>query len=280
MISYDFEYYKPGSIQEATQLFQSLNEQGKKPIYFSGGTELITLGRCNQIMTEAVIDLKAIPECLVLKKEENTITLGSAQTLTKIREVNLFPFLNKTIVEIADHVARNKITLGGNICANIIYRETILPLLLTESQVVIASQSQLRQLPINEAFNQSLQLNRGEFLVQVKTDVSEIKWPFFSVKKRRQWDVGYPLITTAAIKKQDQIKLAFSGLCSFPFRNKQMEESINNHQLTKEARVDEAIQHIPAPILDDVHGSAEYRAFVLKNTLLDVLDALEGEGNV
>ncbi|WP_096435119.1 FAD binding domain-containing protein [Alteribacter populi] len=280
MISYDFEYYKPKSIQEATQLFQSLDNQGKNPIYFSGGTEVITLGRSNQIITEAVIDLKLIPECLVLKKEENTVTLGSAQSLTKIREMNIFPFLNKTIVEIADHVARNKITLGGNICANIIYREAILPLLLTESQVVIAGNTGLKQLPVNEIFNQNLQLERGEFLVQVITELREIEWPFISVKKRRQWDVGYPLITTAAIKKKGQIKLAFSGLCSFPFRNKQMEESINNQHLSKEARIDDAIQHIPAPVLDDVHGSAGYRKFVLKNTLVDVLDALEGERNV
>ncbi|MDV2583678.1 FAD binding domain-containing protein, partial [Alkalibacillus haloalkaliphilus] len=63
MISFDFEYYKPTSINEATQLFQSLVEQGKEPIYFSGGTEVITLGRINQIQTDAVIDFKGIPEC-------------------------------------------------------------------------------------------------------------------------------------------------------------------------------------------------------------------------
>ena len=134
MISYDFDYYKPATIEEATQLFHSLDEQGKNPIYFSGGTEVITLGRVNQIITGAVIDIKAIPECHVIKKEDNKLILGAALSLTKIREIQLFPFLSKTIEEIADNTARNKITLGGNICANIIYRETVLPLLLTESR--------------------------------------------------------------------------------------------------------------------------------------------------
>jgi CO/xanthine dehydrogenase FAD-binding subunit len=280
MISYDFEYYKPTSIAEAIELFQSLDQQGKEPIYFSGGTEVITLGRVNKVITGAVIDIKAIPECRVLKKDENKVVLGAAQSLTKIREMKLFPFLSKAIVEIADHTARNKITLGGNICANIIYRETVLPLLLTDSQVVTASPVGLKQRPINEIFNQTLKLERGEFLVQVITEQSEVNLPFLSVKKRRHWDVGYPLITTAALKKNEEIKVAFSGLCSFPFRNKQMEESLNNRQLSMETRIEEAIQRIPAPILDDVNGSADYRVFVLRNTLHDVLDALEGEGNV
>lgn len=234
----------------------------------------------NQIITGAVIDIKGIPDCLVLEKDENKVTLGAAQSLTKIREMKLFPFLNKAIVEIADHTARNKITLGGNICANIIYRETVLPLLLTNSQVVIASQTGLKQLPINQVFNQKLTLEKGEFLVQVITEQSEIKWPFLSVKKRRQWDVGYPLLTVAALKKNEHIKIAFSGLCSFPFRDKQVEECINNQQLSRETRIDEAIKRIPAPILDDVNGSAKYRLFVFKNTLQEVLDELEGEGNV
>jgi CO/xanthine dehydrogenase FAD-binding subunit len=33
---------------------------------------------------------------------------------------------------------------------------------------------------------------------------------------------------------------------------------------------------VPAPILDDSKGTAEYRKFVLKNTLLDVMTTLGG----
>ncbi|WP_025026511.1 FAD binding domain-containing protein [Caldalkalibacillus mannanilyticus] len=280
MISFDFEYFKPTSIKEAIRLYHELDEQGKKPMYFSGGTELITLGRVNQLETKAVIDIKSIPECLVLKKDATRVTLGAVQSLNKIREQKLFPFLDKVIVEIADHTARNKITLGGNLCANIIYRETILPLLLTNSQVVIASQTGIKELPITEVFNQTLKLEKGEFLVQTITENKEIDLPSLSVKKRRQWDVGYPLITVAALLKKGKIKVAISGLCEFPFRDPQIEECLNNQQVSKESRIKEAMDQISHPILDDVHGSAEYRLFVLKNTLEDILDALEGAKHV
>lgn len=276
MISYDFDYYQPATIEEAIELFHSLDAQGKNPIYFSGGTEVITLGRLNRILTDAVIDIKAIPECTVLKKEQKRLILGAGLSLTRIRESQLFPFLSKTIAEIADNTARNKITLGGNICANIIYRETVLPLLLTDSQVVIAGQTGIKERPLAKLFDKTLQLEKGEFLVQIITKQSKTKLPFLSVKKRRQWDNGYPLVTTAALKKNGRIKVAFSGLCAFPFYNPQMEESLNDLQLSKEERIEQTLRLIPSPVLDDVHGSAEYRLFVLKNTLSDVLDVFKG----
>lgn len=276
MISYDSEYYKPTTIHEAIQQFQTLEEQGKKPVYFSGGTEIITLGRLNQIVTGAVIDLKGIPEYTECNRKEGQLILGAGLTLTQLRERQLFPFLNKAIIEIADHTARNKITLGGNICANIIYRETVLPLLLTNSRVVTANSEGLRERPINEVFDQTLQLEKGELLVQVITDLENTELPFLCIKKRRQWDVGYPLLTTAAIKKDNHLGIAFSGLCSFPFRNKQLENCLNNLKLSREDRIEQAIQHIPAPVLNDVHGSAEYQEFVLRNTVMDVLNAFEG----
>ena len=279
MIAYDFQYHRPSSIEEAVSLFQSLDREGKEPLYFSGGTEIITLGRVNRVRTGAVIDIKGIPDCLELKKEENTVTLGAAQTLNKIREAQLFPFLSKAIVEIADHTARNKITLGGNICANIKYRETVLPLLLTESRVVITGPTGEKQVPLSEVFDRVLKLERGEMLVRVMTEQQEIDLPFLCVKKRKHWDVGYPLITAAALKKDDQIRFACSGLCAYPFRSEKMEEGLNNRQLPKEAQVDEAMGHIPAPVISDVHGSAEYRLFVLKNILLDILDSMEGAEN-
>lgn len=280
MISYDFEYYKPLSLNEATSLFQNLDQKGKDPIYFSGGTEIITLGRVNKIQTGAVIDIKDIPECVTLKKEEGKIILGSAQTLNKIREINYFPFLGKAIVEIADHTARNKITLGGNICANIIYRETTLPLLLTDSKFLIASSTGLKLLPIEDIFNQTINLQKGELLVQIITEEKNLQFTSLCIKKRKHWDVGYPLLTVAALKKNNYIRFAFSGLCSYPFRSKKMEACLNNMELSENQRIDEAIQQIPSPVFNNVNGSEGYRKFVLKNTLLDVLESLRSVKNV
>ena len=43
--------------------------------------------------------------------------------------------------------------------------------------------------------------------------------PFVSIKRRQQWDTGYPLITVAALKMDEEVRVALSGLCPFPFRS-------------------------------------------------------------
>lgn len=279
MISFDFEYYKPSSIQEAVGLFWKLEDEGKQPIYYSGGTEILTLGRLNLVYTNAVIDLKGIPETMVLQSHEGYLALGASLSLTEIEEAGVFPLLSKTASEVADHTARNKITLGGNICGQIFYREAVLPFLLTDSLVMIADSEGMKLYPLTLVFNEQLQLAKGAFLVFLLTEKQYLDMPYVSVKKRQQWDTGYPLVTIAALKKENQIRVAFSGVCPFPFRSKEIEEHLNNEQVPLEERVRSAIDHIPEPILDDVEGSAAYRKFVIKNVLFDMMAELEGDGH-
>jgi CO/xanthine dehydrogenase FAD-binding subunit len=101
-----------------------------------------------------------------------------------------------------------------------------------------------------------------------------IEAPFISVKRRQQWETGYPLITVAGLVINNGIRVAISGLCPFPFRSPEVEVSLNNPQISMEERVSQAIDRLPKPILDDVEGSAEYRLFVLRNLLFDVMNLL------
>lgn len=276
MLPFDFDYYKPVTLKEAVDLYQTLDRQRTQPMFISGGTELITLGRINLSYTEAVIDLKEIAECKVMQMSGEHLVLGSALPLTKIEEANLFPLLTQTSREVADHTAREKITLGGNICAQIFYRETVLPFLLADSQVVIVGPEGIKVVSINDIFRKQLLLKRGEFLIQIATERHYLEAPYVSIKRRQQWDTGYPLITVAALKKDNEIRLALSGLCPFPFRSKSVEASLNNWDIPISQRVGRALEELPSSILDDVEGSAEYRKFVLRNLLPDVLEALEG----
>ena len=273
----NFEYFKPKTIQEAVNLYHMLSMQNKNPLYYSGGTEIITLGRLNLVDPDAVIDIKGINECKAIYYRDDYLVIGAGVSLTEVEDVHAFPLLSKTVREIADRTSRNKITLGGNICGQIFYREAILPLLITDSLVGIASVSGVKYLPLSEAFNKEILLQEGEFVFQILIDRSYLTMPYVSVKKRQQWDIGYPLITVSGVKKDQEIRVAISGLCPFPFRSAEMEREMNNMQIPVEARVNNALKYVPEPVLDDVEGSREYRLFVLKNTLLDTLTELEGE---
>ncbi|HOE56287.1 MAG TPA: FAD binding domain-containing protein, partial [Bacillota bacterium] len=193
-------------------------------------------------------------------------------------ENKLIPVLSKTANFAADHTARNKITIGGNICGRIIYREAVLGHLITDSNIIIYGEEGKRTVPINQAFDQRLQLREGEFLFQLTTDMSYSDLPCICVRKTKQGKTGYPLISMAVLKKDNNIRMAFSGVCSFPFRSAKMENAINNKAISREQRIEQAINSLPAPIFGNIQGSSEYKEFVLKNLLNNIIAALDGGG--
>jgi CO/xanthine dehydrogenase FAD-binding subunit len=278
VLAFDLEYFKPKTIEEAIECFFLLKKENKRVIYYSGGTEILTLGRLNLLQMDAVIDIKAISECLEFNFKHNQLAAGAALSLTRIEEGNYFPLLSTVAKEVADHTARNKITLGGNICGQIFYREAVLPFLLCDSDVVIAGEDGKETVSIHQIFNGAFRLEEGQFLIQLLTDQKYITMPFVSLKKRQQWETGYPLITVSSIKADNRLRFAFSGLCSFPFRSTEMEDALNQANKPLHIRIQQAIDHIPAQVLDDIEGSREYRLFVLRNTLEEIVAELEGEG--
>lgn len=276
MIPYHFEYHRPTTLTEALQLYESLDKKEKNPIYYSGGTEIITMSRLNLVQTKAVIDIKGINECQMSGFEDEYLITGSGLSLTTIEEENYFPLLRQASKEIADRTARNKITIGGNLCGKIFYREAVLPFLLTESRVLIGDQTGVKNKQAMEIFNGLLKLKKGELLVQVLTPKTDVLLPYYHIKRRQQWETGYPLITAAALKKEGKIRAAFSGVCPFPFRSVEMEQVLNNTELSTEERSEQALQMVPNLILNDTEGSKQYRLFVLKTILKEILLELGG----
>ncbi|MCR6544853.1 FAD binding domain-containing protein [Dehalobacterium formicoaceticum] len=275
MIPFDFDYYRPDTLVEAAHAFDELNRQNRSPIYYGGGTEIITMARTDNIHTQAVIDLKNIPECRVLEIRDDKLIIGAGVTLTQITESRIYTLLVKACGRIADHTVQGKITIGGNICGTIIYRETSLPLLLTDSEAVVAGINGTRRVPFREIFRERINLGSGEFLVQLIISQDYLELPYIHVKKTKNEKIDYPLVSLAAIKKDGKIRIGLSGVCSFPFRSVELEEALNNRSKSPEERVSDALMHLPAPILDNGVGSAQFREYVLGNTLLNALTTLE-----
>lgn len=274
MINFDFEYYRPDSVEEAVQAFQNLNGDGKKPMYYGGGTEIISMGRMDNISTEAVIDIKNIPECKILEFQDDYLVIGAGVTLTQIHEANLFPLLAQAGARVADHTIQDKVTLGGNLCGTIIYREAVLPLLLAESDIIIAGPQGNKIVPINQVFVEHMKLDEGEFITQIWTKKQYLSAPYIHVKRTKQDKIAYPLMTICAMNAENEIRVAFSGLCNFPFRTHEMELELNKLFLTVEQRVHNAIAAVPVPIFNDLEGSAEYRKFVLRGLLISIVSEL------
>ncbi|WMJ84743.1 FAD binding domain-containing protein [Oscillospiraceae bacterium LTW-04] len=275
MIPFEFIYCRPNTLAEAVEAFVQLQTEGQNPFYYAGGSEIITMCRAGSIHPGAVIDIKSIPECNQLEVDNDVLNIGGACSLNKIKESKLFPLLRLACGRIADHTNQCRITLGGNLCGTIIYRETSLALLVSDAQVTLLGPEGRRTVSFKSIFNGRINLKPGEFIVQVQIPSWALNERYAHIKKTENEKIDYPLVTVAAIWKGDVLRAAFSGLCSFPFRSEEIESVLNDRSLSCEIRAEKAAQLLPDAAYNDVEGSGEYRVFVLRNTLCTLLEDWE-----
>lgn len=273
MIAKDIEYHQANTMNEAIELFHQLEQNGKSPVYFNGGTEIITMLRIHEIYnkTKALINIKNIPECNKFDFQGDNLIIGASITLATIEENNDFPLLSKNCGRIADHTSREKITIAGNICGKIPYKEAILPLLLADATLKIANKSGLQEVPLQQVFNQEIDLESGSFIVQIAIKRNYVNAPFVAKKVTKIGRIGYPVLTVNGLQTEEKIRFAFSGLCAFPFRSQTIENILNDADINMDEKITAVLQALPAPILDDAHGSSAYRKFVLTYLLEESL---------
>ena len=275
MIAQEVEYHRPGTLAEATEAHRALRAAGRRPVYYGGGTEVVTRARLGERDMDALIDLKAIPELRVCETRDGELRLGAALRLAEICERNPWPLLSAACGRVADHTSRCQITLGGNIAGRIAYREAVLPLLLADARVLLASAEQSRIAPLREVFSGSLRLRPGELLAQILVDQDETARPHVCTKRTRFDWVDYPLVTLALVDHPGGLRLAASGLvASGPIRSAAMEAALSDRGGGPEAAAARVADAIPEAVVDDIHGSRDYRRFVFERALGEALAAL------
>ncbi|MGF7145850.1 CO/xanthine dehydrogenase FAD-binding subunit [Anaerotaenia torta] len=272
MIANDFIYCKPENRREAVKAYKALSKEDKKVFYYNGGSEIITMARAGSNAPDAVIDLKGIEECNKLEIEEEYLTIGGAVSLNAIEESGLFPLLGTTGARIADHTNQCRITLGGNISGTIIYKETVLPLLLTDAKIILYGPHGFRRLQFKNAFDKRIKLRQGEFIYQIKIKTEMLSLPFTHVKKTAIEKIDYPLVTVCSITYENRLRFAFSGLCSFPFRSAEIEKVLNDTRLSLGEKLEKTHAFLPEPPITDYEGTGEYRLFVLDHIIKSILE--------
>lgn len=267
MIPFDFEYHLPQTAEEAVSLFTRLDSEEKKPLYYAGGTEIITFCRQQTITPGALIDLKNIPETNVYGKSNGQLVIGANLSLNRVVEENHYPLLSMVVKKIADRTVRNRLTLGGNICGRLPYREALLPFLLTDTEILLTGPEGWRTEQVATIFDKRLKLVKGELLVQLKVLEDKLNLPFHTVRRVKQGPVDYPLYHLACTREDEEMKLAVAGLCAFTFRSRELEEVLNNQTSKHSEKISDVIEKLPGDIRTDQRGSAAYRKALFEKDL-------------
>ncbi|WP_190279500.1 FAD binding domain-containing protein [Ornithinibacillus gellani] len=269
MISFDLQYFQPNTIEDAINIYEQFISENKKPIYASGGTEIISRARRNEVQPDAIIDLKNIPGFHKCEHKAGKLQIGSAVTLNHAATHSNFPLLKTVIQSIATQTARNKITIGGNLASSLPYREAVLPLLLTDSTIVLATPKGAITKNIHDVFPFNEHLKELELMMEVHLDSKLIKHPHFWIKKTKQSQINYPIVSVAAMHIDNEIRIATSGLTANPLRMKQLEKDILQ-AVEIEDCLDQIESYLPSPIIDDMIAQSDYRLFLFKQIIKDI----------
>lgn len=122
MIPYEVAYTRVETPEEAVAVWNDAVGAGEKPVFFGGGTEIVTLARENKLKVDRVIDYKRIPEARQIPSggtagaAGDRLVWGSALRLSEVTDGGRCGLLSRCCAGIADRTVRNSITLGGNIC--------------------------------------------------------------------------------------------------------------------------------------------------------------------
>ena len=274
MIPIDFSYWRPETAEEAVAVHQQLAADAQHPVYYAGGTEIVTRARLGQLTPGAVIDVKAISEARRLGRDGGRWHWGAALSLAELIHEGSWPLLARVAERVADHTTRAHITLGGNLAGAIPYREAALPFWLADAEVLTVGPNGRRTARFHDRFDGTLTLEPGELVLALSVPEGVRQRPSHAQKATRLDYVDYPLVTIAALRSADgRVHVALSGLKPEPFRSAALDAALAGSGSAVD-RAGRAARHLPATLVQDLHGTADYRRFVAQTVLADTLAAL------
>ncbi len=108
-----FEFLAPDSVDDAVKL---LSEHGSDAMLVAGGTDLFPNMKRRQFEPKYLIGLNALRELRGIKRENGSIVIGAATTLTQISQSPNLQSLSTAAGLVSSPQLRNAGTIGGNLC--------------------------------------------------------------------------------------------------------------------------------------------------------------------
>lgn len=231
--------------------------------------------RTGKVDPQVGIDLKSIREMTMVEARGDRWFLGAGLSLGALQDVVYSRFFGDCLEGIADHTVRNRLTLGGNLCGRLPYREAALPLLLADADALLYGPAGARRIPLRRLAPQGrLKLGAGEFLTGIEVDPNHWEERIFRMRRTGAGPVAYPLLHLLLRPAGRRWEIALSGL--FPVPHYQDVPSPAGLPIREWARETAAL--FAGRYREDAAGSAPYRRALLENALAEGAAVFDREG--
>ena len=153
ILSTEFEYFEPSSVEEAVNLLGRYKEQSA---VLSGGTDLLVRIKQKRIEPRYLVNIKRIDALRRIEKTPELLRIGAATSLLEIEQHDFvrsdLQALHEAVSSIGSMQIRNMATLGGNISRASPAGDSPPPLLVLGARVNLRETTGTRSIPIEEFF--------------------------------------------------------------------------------------------------------------------------------
>lgn len=263
-----FEYFEPGTIEEAVQI---LLRYGTKAKVLAGGVNLVPDMRQHRIQPECVVSLQRIPGLDYIKRDETDgLRIGA---LTSLYSVELSPEVQKdymvlyeAVHQISSIQVKTMGTAVGNLCVATPASDVASSLFALGAKLRIAGAAAARIIPIEDFY-----IGVKQTILQPGEIVTEILLPSpapstgssFLHLVRTATDVAkvnVAVMLTVTTDRCKEAKIALGSVAPTPIRARKAEETLKGQKPEKgviEAAAEAAAEETKP--ITDIRSTAEYR---------------------
>jgi xanthine dehydrogenase FAD-binding subunit len=254
-------YLAPQSVEDATKALA-----GGEVSVFAGGTDLMVQTRLGaRAFRPVLMNVCRIRGLRGIEQSDGHVRIGALTTITDVLASNLLRDVAPVLVHAADCFAspqvRNSATVGGNICNASPAADMVVPLLVLDAVVELASWAHggvvSRTVALDELF-----AGPGETTMEPHELLTFVRFPvpepdafavFGKCGARPALDIALASVGVAGVKRNGTLhraRVAFGAVAPTPIRGRRTEAALEGAVRTAEQEI--------APITD-VRASAWYR---------------------
>ncbi len=262
MIPAEFDYTKPGTLEEA---ITALSDGGEDAKLLAGGHSLLPLMKLRLAAPSLLIDIGGLSGLSGIERQNGDWRIGA---LTRHAELERTPDLGvvaKAAGTIADPQVRNRGTIGGSLAHGDPASDLPAVLLACEGSVTVQGPGGQRTIAAADLFQDYMQTTIGadEVVVEIRTPALD-GWGFGYQKFNRRSEDWAMVAVSAVVKANggvcEDIRVGLTNLGSVPLRAGAVEQALRGQSLSAESIAGAAAQaaegtNPPA----DLNASADYK---------------------
>lgn len=251
---YEFQYHRPGSLEEAARIFTDADD-GQ---FLAGGMTMIPVMKQRLAMPSDIIDLSRIDELTGITDGGSSISVGAMTSHAEVAGSEMvakaIPALAALAGGIGDPAVRNRGTIGGSIANNDPSADYPAAILGLGATIHTAA----RDISADDFFTDMFEtaLEEGELITRVtfpKPDkAGYAKFPNPASR--------YATAGVFVAQSNAGVRVAVTGAGACAFRAEAMEQTLEGNFAP------DALEGIDIPaeeLMSDMHASAEYRSHLI-----------------